>query len=592
MALRPNLPALFLGSVRERSRPDFLATRRPEGWQWISSQQALTAVHEIAGGLIALGVNAGDRVALISENRPEWLLCDLGIQFAAAITVPVYPTLPRDQVRYLLIDSGSRLVIASSAEQAAKVAAVRKEASSISHLVSMDAQGDGLTPLEHVRELGRRLLTASPGVVEERLAGLAPGNLATIIYTSGTTGTPKGVMLTHGNICHNVHAAIQMFNFARGETAISFLPLSHVLERMALYAYIEFGLAIAFVRSLERLADSLLEVRPHVFVTVPRLLERVAERVRGQIDELPVAKRLVARRALAWADGAVRDFLANRAPRGLRALRWNMARHIVLDKLREKMGGRIRFMISGGAALAPDVARFFWAAGIPVFEGYGMTETAPVLTANSPGRVKLGTVGHAITGVELRIARDGEVLARGPNVMRGYWNLDDDTDDALRGGWMHTGDLGEIDEEGFLRLTGRKKDILVLSTGKNIAPRAIEEALERSSYINRAIAVGDERPSVGVLIVPNFEALATWARARGLRDEDRAALLVLPEVRQLFQSEMIRLQSSLAVFEKARQFEFLHEEPSEENGLLTPTQKVRRAVVLQRFGDLVERMYR
>lgn len=591
MAMRSNLPALFLHAIRTATRADLFGYRRPDGWDWISSQEALLTVREVAAGLVARGLPPGGRVGLVSENRPEWIMCDLAIQFAGGVTVPAYPTLPHDQVRYIFNDADVALAIASTADQAEKVNSVRGQLPALKTLISIDSEGEGVENLRLLREDGRRFLEQNPGTLEERLAGLGPDDMATIIYTSGTTGVPKGVVLTQGNLCTNVAACVDLFAFERGDTALSFLPLSHVLERMVQFAYIEMGLGIAYVRSLERLADSLVEVKPHVFVAVPRLLERVAGKVFDQVASLTGAKKLIARRALMWADAAADDFLAGRALRGLKALRWSIADKVVLGRVREKLGGRLKFMISGGAALSPRVARFFWSANIPVFEGYGMTESAPVLNVNYPGHVKLGTVGPAITGVEIRIASDGEILARGPNVMRGYWKLDLDSEQTLRGGWLHTGDLGRIDEDGFLQITGRKKEILVLSTGKNVSPVAIEEALEQSPFISKVIAVGDEKPSVGVLIVPNLERLAEWAAERKLPVDDPEALVAHEQVRHLFQSEISRLQSRLAVFEKARQFDFLLHEPTEQNGLLTPTQKLRRKVVLERYGNLVERMY-
>ncbi len=590
MPPRSNLPAMFLSAVREKERPDLFGTRRSGGWEWISSQQALVTVREIAAGLVALGVSPGDRVVLVSENRPEWILSDLGIQFAGGVTVPIYPTLPADQVRFLLQDSGAKVAIVSTAEQAAKVNRVR-QGSAVEAVVGIDAEGQEILPLAALLGRGRTHLETQPGIVEERLAGLHPSLLATIIYTSGTTGIPKGVMLTHANISSNVDASVHTFQFKQGDLALSFLPLSHVLERMVQYAYLEVGIGIAYVRSLERVADALVEVRPHVFVTVPRLLERVSQKVAEGVEQQSGLKKFIGHRALAAVDGAADAFLAEHRPRGLSALSYKLAERLIAAKVKEKLGGRVRFLISGGAALSPAVARFFWGLGIPVYEGYGLTETSPVLTVNYPGAVRIGTVGKAIPGVELRIAADGEILARGPNIMAGYFQKELETEEVMRGGWFHSGDLGTLDQDGFLKITGRKKEIMVLSTGKNIAPRAVEEALERSPFIGQAVAVGDERPSVGVLVVPNFEALDAWAKERELPLDDRATLLARPEVRQLFQQEINRHQAELAVFEKVRQFEFLHEEPSEENGLLTPTKKIRRRAVIERFRHLVERMY-
>ncbi len=589
--VRPNLPAIFLHCVHEHERERFLGARKGRRWEWISSREALAAVREIAAGLIARGLEPGDRVGLISENRPEWILADMGIQFARGVNVPVYPTLPANQAEYILKDCGARFVFVSNPDQAAKVASVRESLPDLEQVFTFDEEGSGAIHVSVLREEGRQALIANEGLVDARLVDLDPGDLATIIYTSGTTGTPKGVMLTHRNFCSNVGACAHLFRFETGDRALSFLPLSHVLERMVNYVYIQVGLSVGYVSRLERVADALGEVKPQVFVTVPRLLERIASVVREQVEEQKGMKRTLGRKMLEWALAAADDIVAGRKPRGLAALRLKMADRAILSRVRARLGGQLKFMISGGAALPADVARFFWAAGLPVYEGYGMTESSPVISVNYPGRVKLGTVGPPIVGVEVRISDEGEILARGPNVMRGYWNRPRETDETLFGGWLHTGDLGYLDPDGFLAITGRKKDIIVLSTGKNVSPVAIEQEIEKSPYVLRAVAVGDERPHIGLLIVPNVERLVEWARDRHLPVDDIPALLERAEVRRLYEGEISRHQANLAVFEKARRFEFLLEDFSEENGLLTPTQKVRRAEVLRRFGDVVEKMY-
>lgn len=589
---RPNLPALFLAAVRQHPRAELLGGRRVDGWKWWSSSEVLQAAREIAAGLIAQGLNAGERVGILSENRPEWLITDLAVQFAAAVDVPVYPTLPAAQAAFLLQDSGARFLILSGAEQARKLAQVRRELPGLQRAFCMEGAADGVMSLDELRSIGRGRLERNPGGLEERLAELGSDDLATIIYTSGTTGVPKGAMLSHRNFCHNVAACVHLFEWVEGDVALSFLPLSHVLERMVSYAYLEMGLSIGFIRGPEQLRDALGELRPHVFCTVPKVLEMAAGRIKEAIEGRSPLARTVGHKAMGWADAAADDFISGRRPGGLRGLRWKIADKLVLSKLRDRLGGRLKFMICGGAALSPDIARFFWAAGIPVYEGYGMTETAPVLTVNHPGAVTIGSVGEPIPEVELRVAADGEVLARGPNVMKGYWNRPVETEQALAGDWMHTGDVGFFDGDGRLHLTGRKKEILVLSTGKNVAPRAVEESLERSPFISRVIAVGDERPTVGVLIVPDVDRVLAWAAERRMPTEDLDVLLSSSEVRQLYQGEIQRLQAKLAVFEKARRFEFLLDQPTEENGLLTPTQKLRRHAVMQRYGELVDRMYK
>ncbi|MDQ7007604.1 MAG: long-chain fatty acid--CoA ligase [Acidobacteriota bacterium] len=592
MEIRRSLPALFLASVKSYPRERMFLTRQKGGdWEPLSSRQALEAVHEIAGGLIADGLEPGDRVALISENRWEWVLSDVATHFCRGVDVPVYPTLPADQARYIIADAGARFVIVSSAQQAKKVHDERDRLGQVEKVYSMEEGVAGTESLAHLRERGRKYLQEHPGVLEERLASLAPDDLATLIYTSGTTGTPKGVMLTHKNFCSNVAAAAAAFSFEDGDLALSFLPLSHVLERMVTYVYLEKGATLAHVRRLERVADALREVRPHVFATVPRLLERAYDGVMEQVGKARGARRILAGKALRWADACAEAHMAGRRPGPLKGLRWKMADRVVLSKIREKLGGRLRFVISGGAAMPVHVGHFFWGVGIEVYEGYGLTETSPVLTANTPGHVRLGTVGRAFEGVELRLADDGEVVARGPNIMQGYWNRREETEEVLRGEWLYTGDLGRVDDEGYLTLTGRKKEIIVLSTGKNVGPRAVEAVLEKSPFVTQVIAVGDDRPSIGVLLRANLERLEAWAGEQGLAWDSPESLLQRPEVRDLFRREINSRQAHLAAYEKAHQFAFLPEELTEENGLLTPTQKVRRRQVCARYADLIEGMY-
>lgn len=592
MEVRRNLASLLLHAVREHPRPDMLMFRKGPGeWESLSSRQVLEAVREIAAGLMVDGLEPKQRVGILSENRPEWVLVDFATQFAGAVDVPCYPTLPADQVSYLLADSEARYLIVSSSEQARKVERIRDELPHLIKVYCMDGAAEGAEPLSELRERGRVFLHDHPGALEERLAALDPDDLATLIYTSGTTGKPKGVMLTHRNLCSNVAACRDILPFRPGEVSISFLPLSHVLERMVTYVYVEVGLGIAMVRRIERVPDALTEIKPHVFVTVPRLLSRVYDAVSDQVHARKGVAGALARRAFGWAAASSDAMISGSRPKGLLGMGWKLADKTILSKVRDKLGGRLRFIVSGGAALPAHVNRFFWAAGIEVYEGYGLTETSPVISANTPGSVQVGSVGKAISGVEVRVTDDGEVICRGPNVMKGYWNLSQESEEVLRGGWFYTGDLGEFDESGFLTLKGRKKEILVLSTGKNVAPRAIEETLEQSPFITRVIAVGDEKPSVGVLVVPNEEQVRLWAADEGIELPEAGDLTSHDSVRQLIESEIRRLQSNLAIFEKVRKFEFLQDDLTEENGLLTPTQKVRRGELTKRYEDLIENMY-
>ncbi len=589
MVMRRSLPALFLHSVHDFPRDDLFLVRQKGGkWDPVSSRTALEVVREIAAGLLADGIEPGQRVGILSENRYEWVLTDVATHFCRCADVPVYPSLPANQARFILHDAGARFVVVSTATQAAKVASVRAELPQLEKVYCMDGAASGAEDFAELRARGRAYLEAHPGALEDNLVSVEPDELATLIYTSGTTGMPKGVMLTHANFCSNVAEAGEAFNFEPGEIAISFLPLSHVLERMVTYLFLDRGLGIAHVRRIERVADALQEVRPHVFVTVPRLLERAFAAVNNQVDSRSGLGGVFARNALKWGLKGADKRLMGKKPRGPG---FRLADKAIFSKIREKMGGRLRFVIAGGAALPEVPARFFWAAGIGVYEGYGLTETSPVIAVNQPGRVKVGTVGPVINGVELRLAEDGEIITRGPNVMRGYWGRREDTEEVLHGEWFYTGDLGKLDDEGFLSITGRKKEIIVLSTGKNIGPRTIEAEIEKSRFMNCVVAVGDDKPSIGLLILPNYERLAEWARGKNLEFTKPEDLLDLPETRQLFEAEINLHQTRLAAYEKVKKFAFLEEELSEDNGLLTPTQKVRRREVNRVYKDAIDAMY-
>ncbi len=589
MEIRRNLPALFLHSVREYPRDDLFMVRQKGGvWDPISSREALDTIKEIAGGFLADGLQPGSRVGILSENRPEWVMTDIATHFCRCADVPVYATLPANQVQFILQNAELRFLVVSTATQAAKIQSIRDQLPLLERVYCLDADVEGAEHFSQLRERGREYLKKHPGILEAHLASIDPEELATIIYTSGTTGNPKGVMLTHANFCANVGAAAATFDFLPGDLAISFLPLSHVLERMVLYVFLDKGVGIAHVRRIERVADALQEIRPHVFVTVPRLLERAFTAVQTQVGSRTGVGGLIARKAFGWGLKGASKKLAGKTPR---SPGYRLADKAIFSKIREKMGGRLRFVIAGGAALPEQPAKFFWAAGIQVYEGYGLTETAPVLAVNRPGEVKIGTVGPPVDNVDIRIADDGEIIARGPNIMKGYWKRQEDTEEVLRGDWFYTGDLGHIDEDGFLCITGRKKEIIVLSTGKNIGPRSIEAAIEKSRFINRVVAVGDEKPSIGLLILPNLEQLLRWAKERDLPCEDERALLELPEVRHHYEQEIGRLQSGVAAFEKAKKFAFLEEELSEDNGMLTPTQKVRRREVNKQYKDTIDNMY-
>jgi long-chain acyl-CoA synthetase len=427
---------------------------------------------------------------------------------------------------------------------------------------------------------------------ERRARAVRPEDLATFIYTSGTTGKPKGVMLTHGNIASNVEASLERLDIRGGHTALSFLPLSHSFERTVDYLYFYRGLTIAYAESVQTVAKNIAEVRPHMFVSVPRIYEKILAKLRETVATAPALRRKI----FHWAEAVGRECLEHRLrrvrPPGLLGVRLALADRLVFRKIRAVLGGRFDYAVSGGAPLPRDVAEFFWAAGVEIYEGYGLSETSPVLTVNPRGAARLGTVGPPIPGVEIEIAADGEILARGPNIMRGYHNLPQETAEAIdEKGWFHTGDIGQLDEAGYLMITDRKKEILVNAYGKNVAPAPIEGALKSSRFIEQAVVIGDRRKFLSALLVPDFEHLAVEARKMGLSTNDRTALLVQPRVRELYEREVAAVNEGLARYEQIRKFDLLPAEFTIEGGEITPTMKIKRRVVTEKYGEVIDALY-
>jgi long-chain acyl-CoA synthetase len=587
-----HLPELFRRAIATTGHRELLGARAKHGWHWLSPDDTSRAVDQLAAGLIALGIQPGDRVGLISENRPEWVISDFAVLHCGAADVPVYPTLPADQTAYVLADAGVRAVITSNQQHAQKIIEKRAAIPTAEHLVCFEPGIAGTISLEELCRRGQAWLAANPDAIAQRVAAIEPDTLATLIYTSGTTGQPKGVMLTHGNFCHNVGQVLEALQhtFTFGYRAVSFLPLCHATERLVTYAYLQAGMAIGYVGHVERIADACEEINPHLVVSVPGVLALIRSRIQARLAKESPRKRAWLERTITWGIEDAEWLAAERPLPIWRRLRRALCERVLYRKLRARLGTNLLAVIVGGAALPIELCRFFWGIGLAVIEGYGMTEASPVISVNRRGGTRFGTVGPPLPNLDLRIAEDGEILAKGPNVMRGYWNRPEETAATLRDGWLATGDLGRL-EDRFLVITGRKKEILVLSTGKNVPPRLIEDLLDASPYIKYAVAVGDNRPAVAVLIVPELENLRQWARENTVPFTGDEALMEQPAVRKLIERELHERQASLADFERARRFEFLREEPTVENELLTPTRKIRRNALLARYPELVERLY-
>ena len=540
-----------------------------------------------AAALARSGLKRGDRAAILSENRIEWALADWSCLCAGVVDVPIYSTLPAYQVAYILEDSGAALVFVSDAEQLEKV---REAAGGLTREVEVvvfdgSAAGDGAVSWDDF------LARGDDATMDDFVAGAKeadPGDVATMIYTSGTTGRPKGVMLTHNNVASNIWASGQILEVSPSDASISFLPLSHVLQRMVDYMFFAGGCTVTH-GAIETVAADMKVLRPTVLVSVPRLYEKVYQRV---MSATGVKGKLVG-----WAVGVGRRVALHReagtAPSALLKLQYGLADRLVFSKIRAAVGGRLRFFVSGGAALAPEINRFFLGAGITILEGYGLSETSPVTNVNTFEDFRVGTVGKPVPGTEIRIADDGEILIRGPQVMKGYYGLDEMTQEVISDdGWFSTGDIGELSSDGFLKITDRKKDLIKTSGGKYIAPQLIENLLKKNGYVDQAVVIGEGRKFVSVLVVPAFERLGGWAEGAGLDASDGAALLRDARCQTLLQDEFFGELRDLARFETPKKIGLIAEPFSVEDGTLTPTQKVRRTAVTAKYADLIESFYR
>ncbi len=599
MPLNPNEPAtlveVFEHAVRAHNRPDAVNYKHDGCWVPISSDELLQRIQHVACGLKSLGVGPGDRVALLSESRPEWTLSDAGCLFAGAIDVPIYPTLTPFQVRYILRDSGARVLIVSSIEKFREIQQVVSECPALEHIVfieptsGQDVQGISLAELE---QHGATLAQEQPETFKNLGREISPDELATIIYTSGTTGEPKGVMLTHSNLVSNLIDSSAHLSFEREDSVLSVLPLSHVLERVAMYMYLYHGMAVYFGESLEMIGANLREVRPTIFVGVPRIFEKIFARVKEKTAEK--GKMNVA--ILNWAVAVGKEFAKlsvshQKIPAGL-GLKHKIADKLIFSKMRAALGGRIRLLVSGGAALPEELGYIYIGAGLPIVQGYGLTETSPVITAGRVDDNRIGTVGKPIPNVEVRIAADGEIETRGPHVMRGYYNKPSETDAVLSAdGWFKTGDIGAFDEDGFLRITDRKKELFKTSGGKYIAPQPIEQMIKGSQFVSQVVLIGNGRKFAAALIVPDWERVNSYVQLKGIKAGSRAELCKDPRIIDLFQRQVDSLTGELAQYESVKKVALLENEMTIDGGELTPTMKVKRRVVDEKYHDVIDALY-
>ena len=578
----PTVNELFYRIV-ERNSERVMMHREPSGWIPVSSWELYRDTAGVAHALLDWKIAKGDRVAILSENRPAWAIADFATLMVGGVVVPIYPTLPGEQIAHMLRDSGTRAIFVSTQQQLDKVLAVREQ-TPLEHVVLMDPM-EGC-PVVRMQDL----VLAEPESRDSTLDALAhsvgPEDLATLLYTSGTTGVPKGVMLTHGNLAVNFLCSLNAFPFPEDATSVSFLPLSHITARHVDYALLHEGVALAYCPFLEDLPRALQETKPSIFVAVPR----VYEKIRLQVEH--TAQGFAKRHILDWSLGVGRayrdEILTGHRPT---AWSWHMADRIVFSQIQERMGGRVHTFISGGAPLGCELAEWFADAGIRIHEGYGLTETSPVIAVNTPRAHKLGTVGKPLPNVEVRIAADGEILVRGPSVFGGYWNKPQETADAFVEGFFKTGDIGTLDADGFLSVTDRKKDLIKTSGGKFIAPQPIEASLNNNPLVAEAVVIGDKRKFSSVLILPYFPLLEDWAGINQVPFTSRKDLVAEPRVQALYEGIVESMNANLAQFEKMKKTLVLVDEFSVAEGTLTPTLKMRRRAVEDRHRAVIDAMY-
>ena len=586
------LPSRFLNAVDNFANPRAQMVRRDGRWQTIGSQEFLRRVAGLSSAFVELGVKPGDRVGLFSANRPEWHTADFAITGAGAVTVPVYFNESLDRMTYILKHCGARVLFVAGKAQLERVLAVRGNLPELEQIIVAD--GGTELPSEFLRyeTLIATVAAANISVYRQRAAQVLPGQLASIIYTSGTTGEPKGVMLTHTNFCSNVTDVGHDFRLDPAvDVALSFLPLAHVYGRTLDYIYIFQSASVAYVESVDSVAQALLEVRPTITAAVPRFFEKIYVRLVEQGSKTTGIKRKI----FDWGMNVASQSVHWRASGGHASLtvklQWRLANLLVYKKIRAGLGGRLRLISSGGAPLSKELAEFFWAVGVPIYQGYGLTETSPIVSNNYPHN-RVGSSGRPIANVQVRIAEDGEILVKGPCVMQGYYKDPEATREVVtEDGWLLTGDIGHLDADGYLYITDRKKDLLKTAAGKFVAPQPIENDLKTSPYILNAFVIGDKHKFIAALLVPNAETVSAKAADEGIRFASVAEMGAHPWVHSLIDSEVKRLTAHLAQYETIKRFALLSEDFTVDNGSLTFTLKLKRRVVEQKYRDVIESLY-
>ncbi len=589
------LAELFLQAGRKHDRKDILNYKKNDEWKSISTSEMISRAENIALGLYSLGVKSGDRVAILSANSPDWTITDAGCQFGGIIDVPIYTTLNADSVKYILNDSGAKIIFIQDEKMLETYSTILTECQTIEKVVifnSLEKNESNKISLKTLEEQGEKIGVESPDLIRNLQESVKQNDIATLIYTSGTTGEPKGVMLTHGNLVSNVIDAGAGFTFTKDDKPLSVLPLSHVFERSGMYLYILNGMAVHYAESIDKVANNLKEVAPTIFVGVPRIFEKVYAKAKlTAAQSSPLREKI-----FDWAIDVAKEYALQlekkEAIPAMLAVKHTIADRIVFTKFREFFGGNLRNCITGGAALSNDIFLIFTGAGVSIMQGYGLTETSPVITSNIPTQVKLGTVGKPIRNVKIRIASDGEIEASGANIMLGYYNKPQATIDTFSAdGWFKTGDIGEIDDEGYLKITDRKKELFKTSGGKYIAPSPIEQMIKGSRFVNQVVLVGNGRKFAAALIVPNFEQLESYAKLENLQLKTQTEFCKSLKIIELLEKEISVLTEKLSRYEKVKKIALLENELTVESGELTPTLKVKRRIVDEKYAKLIDEIY-
>lgn len=591
----PNLAGLFAKSAETHDRPNALNYKSNGEWRAISSRAIVARAEAIAAGLFALGLRKGDRAAILAANSPDWTLSDAGCQFAGVIDVPIYTTLAPESIRYILDDSAAKVLFIDKVSEYERIEEELAGCPSLERVIFFEDPGRDIpkgSTLARLEQQGGKALSSGSETAEAPGLAIGSDDVATLIYTSGTTGQPKGVMLTHNNILSNVIDAGEKYTFSADDCPLSVLPLSHIFERSAMYLYILNGMAVHYAESVDKVPENLSEVRPTIFVGVPRIFEKVYAKAKLKAARGGSGKEKI----FDWAIEVAKEFALRRERNEsiplLLKLKRSIADRLVYRKFREFFGGRLRFCITGGAALSDEIYLIFTGAGVPIMQGYGLTETSPVITSNNPEASRLGTVGKPIRNMKVRIAADGEIEASGPGVMLGYYKKDDPTRDAFTDdGWFRTGDIGEIDPDGFLRITDRKKELFKTSGGKYIAPSPIEQMIRSSRFVNQVVLIGNERKFAAALIVPNFEMLDSYAKHKGFKSMSPADYCTDERIVGLLERQVAAATRGLARFETVKKIALIEREMTVDGGELTPTMKLKRRVIDEKYKALIDEIY-